>query len=314
MINIITTSLDGRTRGPKKVVANLIKGLEQAGYPYVINRSLDATNQLWIHDDVSALPFIKDLPSRISIIIGPNLFVNPENIPADIDLSRALYIHPSQNVIDIWKRKGYDRSALAAYPSGIDTELFTTSHETRTGVLLYVKNRAAEEQKTVEHILASKGIACTVFVYGSYKEEEFRKALATSRYAIWLGGYESQGIALLETLSCDMPVLLLEKKHSSPDEAGASCAPYWSSECGIISDLEHVDTAVTQMEQSYQKFSPREYVVGELSLKKQAQAFADLYLSHFDISTDELLEKTLLSKKTWRKGWFKKLIKKLLVW
>ena len=56
MINIISKSyLSRNVSGPKKVVDNLIKGLNILGYPYVVNKRLDACQRLWIHDDTVAL-------------------------------------------------------------------------------------------------------------------------------------------------------------------------------------------------------------------------------------------------------------------
>ena len=55
MINIISKAyLSKNATGPKKVVDNFIKGLDILGYPYVINKRLDACQRLWIHDDTAA--------------------------------------------------------------------------------------------------------------------------------------------------------------------------------------------------------------------------------------------------------------------
>ena len=51
MINIISrAAVSNRASGPKKVVSNLIKGLEKIGYPYVVNARLDACKRLWIQE------------------------------------------------------------------------------------------------------------------------------------------------------------------------------------------------------------------------------------------------------------------------
>src|SRR4051812_45284441 len=96
MLNIISKSYCRRFQsGPKKVVDNLIKGLEKIGYPYVTNRRLDACARLWVHDDVAALKLVSTLPPEIKVVVGPNLVVMPRNLPPHINLSRAVYVHPS---------------------------------------------------------------------------------------------------------------------------------------------------------------------------------------------------------------------------
>jgi hypothetical protein len=172
MINIISKSLtNNRVRGPKKVVKNLIKGLESIGYPYVLNRNLEATNRLWIHDDISALRKIKYLPKRVKVIVGPNLFINPEDIPSDINLLDALYLQPSQSVKNIWKKKGYG-GEISLWPVGVDTDIFSPSYENRDRVLIYFKNRKNEELEKLIAELKKKKIKYEVIKYGSYKENE----------------------------------------------------------------------------------------------------------------------------------------------
>ena len=106
MLNIISRSIYNKnTRGPKKVVDNLILGLEKMNYSYVINKDLNSCKRLWIHDDIDALYDLKKIKKDVAVIIGPNLFVNPENIPNNLDLSKTVYLQPSINVKNIWEKR-----------------------------------------------------------------------------------------------------------------------------------------------------------------------------------------------------------------
>lgn len=309
MINIITTSLNSRTRGPKKVVNNLIKGLEAIDYPYVINGALDATNRLWIHDDTSALPFIKNLPERVRVIVGPNLYTNPENIPRSLNLSRALYIHPSENVLHIWRKKGYNRSTLASYPTGIDTEAFTPSQQEKKGVILYFKMRKEEELEKVKALLSEKNISYHLISYGTYKEEEYKRLLSTARYMIWLGCYESQGIALQEALSANIPVLVIDKESpENPYDEQSTSAPYFDETCGIkIKGLNSLPEAMEKINSHYLDFTPREFVLNNLELKKQALAFLDLYEKNWGYEVKEGYNEALINNGKWKRPLFYRL-------
>ena len=108
MINIISRSIISKeTSGPKKVVENLIKGLEIINYPYCVNKDLKSTSQLWIHDDVNALKEASKL--KIKAIVGPNIFILPRNIPSNLNLSTFTYVHPSQWAVDFWKDFGFNK-------------------------------------------------------------------------------------------------------------------------------------------------------------------------------------------------------------
>ena len=106
MLNIISKSVySKKSRGPQKVVNNLILGLEKIKYPYVINKRPKYCKNIWIHDDISYLKRINKKNINNKVIIGPNLFVNPENIPVNLDLSKYVYLQPSEVVKKIWIKR-----------------------------------------------------------------------------------------------------------------------------------------------------------------------------------------------------------------
>lgn len=320
MINIISTSLNKKgTRGPKKVVENLIKGLEQIKYPFVINRELDACARLWIHDDVYAvtkLAYLYQKAPYVHTLIGPNLFINPEHIPQSLDLSKTVYIQPSSNVVEIWRARGYQKSPLDIWPVGIDTDTFIPSTQEKQIVTVYFKHRNKIELKKVTDILQSKKIKFEILSYGSYTEDQYKKTLDRTRYILWIGSYESQGIALEEALSSNIPVLVIEKE--SPDtsyDTQSTSAPYFSPECGLkikgcaSPTLEH---AIDMMEQQYLNFFPRQYALEHLELKKQARAFVDLYDKHFGMNFEMGLKELPQNNRTWRgQNLFRKIVSKL---
>ena len=106
MLNIISKSLvEGGVNGPQKVVSNLIKGLDIIGYPYCLNKALDSTSQLWIHDDTTALKEASKM--KLKAIVGPNLYILPQKVPSDLDFSNFVYLQPSKWVVDFWKDFGF---------------------------------------------------------------------------------------------------------------------------------------------------------------------------------------------------------------
>ncbi|MFA6297468.1 MAG: hypothetical protein WC629_02800, partial [Candidatus Paceibacterota bacterium] len=286
----------------KKVVLNLIKGLEKIGYPYVVNAKLDTCQRLWIHDDVSALKKINSLSDDIKALVGPNLFINPENISTDIDLSKVIYIHPSDNVKKVWQKRGYNKSPIEVWPVGVDTEEFKPTETPKQHVLIYFKNREDKELKNVEEILKNKKIDYKIIRYGKYKEKEYKEALSKSKYIIWIGCPESQGLALEEALSMNIPALVID---SGKIEYGVelTSAPYFDERCGIkINDFGEFERALTLMESKYSYFKPREYISENLNLEKQARDFINLYETHFGLTFSSGMTEKVTPKGSWRNG------------
>ena len=314
MLNIISRSIyNKKVRGPKKVVDNLILGLKKMGYPYVINKDLNSCKRLWIHDDIEALKRLKDVRKDIAVIIGPNLFVNPENIPKNLDLSRTVYVQPSLMVKNVWENRKYDKSKIQVWPVGIDTEKYSPSNKDKDLVLVYFKNRKKEELEFIENSLKSRNINYKTIIYGSYNNEDYLNLLKATKYVIWLGGYESQGIALEEALSCNIPMLVLDKKYEKGilDENSTSI-PYFDDRCGIVlKDIANMDKSLDIMEKEYRKFSPRDFILENLDAEKQARKFLDLYEKYFNLKTQDGFKEKCYNSKDFKVSTVKRLYNKI---
>lgn len=318
MLNIISKAYLSKTStGPKKVVDNLIKGLDILGYPYVINKQLDACEMLWIHDDLEALSSIDTLDVATKVVAGPNLYVVPRQIPKTINLSKIVYLHPSEWVKDFWITFGFDRCPIEAWPVGIDTEEYKPSTQEKTTVLVYFKQRSLEELTRVKEALDKKSTTYQIITYGEYREEDYKKLLETTRYIVWLGRQESQGIALQEALAANVPILVCDVDHlghweASPKEmavfteeenafTNTTSAAYFDDRCGIkIKDLSMLGDSLDRIERALHDFSPRQYILENLSLEKQAKDLLAVYEKYFGITFEQGKQITICKRGNWR--------------
>lgn len=301
MLNIISRSIISKyTRGPRKVAFNLMRGLDQIGYPYVVNAALDATDMLWIHDDPAALAAAASLPASIAVIAGPNIYTVPREISTSIDISRTLWLSPSLWVKNFWQESGFRHEPHAIWPVGIDTAAFApTDRGQRDTIVVYVKQRAEKDVRMIIDALDTTKVCYQIIRYGAYQEDEYRSLLARARAMVWLGRSESQGIALLEALAADVPVLVSNIIHFGDWEGpghgrftaaelafpGATAAPYFDAACGMIAN--NVDETIAILPRfltTLSAYTPRAYVEAHLSLERQARAMIDLYSDHFGIS------------------------------
>jgi hypothetical protein len=121
-----------------------------------------------------------------------------------------------------------------------------------------------------------------VFVYGTYKDQEFLEYIGKSKFGIWIGRHESQGFALEEALSSDCPLFICDvismkdqynKNKPSYNNISydlpATSAPYFDDTCGMIhkngSDIEQdFKDFLSKLSQ----YNPRQYVLNNLSTKQ----------------------------------------------
>lgn len=309
MLNILSYFSLGTARGPSKVVLNLIKGLDKIRYPYVVNKDVHPCSFVYVPNSAWVLPALRNLPDSVHFVIGPHLFPSPSDIPFYLrNLIRKVecFLHPSAWVMDRWERLGYSLSPMRVWPVGIDTDSFAPAGAAeKKEVLIYHKMRSARELRSIQDELDRNRIRYRVLEYGKYTEGEYRAILAKTSFVIWHGVRETQGIAMQEAMSCNVPVLVCnevafrspqvsktpktQKMRGGPDRTGESVpvAPYFDRRCGIIADrMDDIGEAVREMMDLYPQFEPREFILENFSLEERARELLGLFPGAFTEFTD----------------------------
>jgi glycosyltransferase involved in cell wall biosynthesis len=229
------------------------------------------------------------IPASIKIIYGPHFFIFPEgpvvgNLQPELE-SRCVY-----NCLSPWVKQLYLEFApsfimpIAPLPFGVDTEQFQPydgHYEKLFDCIVYIKRRDNLLKEYAISLLQQKGMKYHIFEYGSYQEEDYKYGIRMSKFMLVLDAHESQGFALQEAMSCNVPLLVMDAQtmyeetndgvHATyeylrPRILEATSVPYWSEECGIkIHQKEQLSNAVDEMMVTYQTFTPRDYVLRTLS-------------------------------------------------
>lgn len=276
-------------RGPGKVVQNLTKGIQAIG-GYVTN--VWSSRAAKYH---GALQFcFPDLLQQHKergdqILMGPNLFVLPNENPNLCQMFNH-FVVPSAWVKDLYLQfDELKEKNIHVWPVGIETNLWTpivTLPPTEElDCFIYFKNRSEQDLKLVEAICKKFGLKYKVLKYGSYTENELHSTcqtvLANEGFAILLTGTESQGIAYMQILSCNVPCYVFNnptwKSEDGKYKVTASSVPYFDVNCGDISvdiKLDHFAAFIEKVKQ--QKYSPREYILQHHTLEASAKHYLNL--------------------------------------
>jgi hypothetical protein len=223
---------------------------------------------------------------NIKFIFGPHFSVFPEeNRIRVIQGLNSMYVQPSQWVVDLWKSYPFCSDlVINPLPFGVDTDLFSPVVCQKENVFIYFKRRQYGELHYIQTLLDRMSISYRVFVYGTYSERDYLDYLQTCKYGIWLDAHESQGFALQEALSMNVPLfvwnvrLLSQEEGSSYPPVFATSIPYWDSICGevIYSSDEMVDK-FSQFLSKLGYYKPREFVIKDLSIDVCEKRFIDLF-------------------------------------
>ena len=215
-------------------------------------------------------------------IFGPHFSVFPNNIICKVNNinNNCVYIQPSQPSVNTWQKEfNFTTMPMKAMPFGVDTNNFKSSNDNKKNIFLYYKDRNPEELGLIKKYLEKKNIKYKIFNYKQkYKENEYLGYLKTCKYGIWLGRHESQGFALQEALSCNVPLLVwnvkLRKQEWSSREvyknikSEVSTIPYWDKRCGeFFYEYNELDNKFNIFIQNLNTYEPRNFIIENLSME-----------------------------------------------
>jgi len=231
--------------------------------------------------DISKYPNTK-------FIFGPHFSTFPDHKINNIKTKNCIYIQPSKWTRDIWKNlEQCINLNIQILPFGVDTIRFhdTIPIQKREKVFIYYKYRNPQELEFLMDFLNKKNIDFKIFSYNNkYKEEEYLAYLQDSKYGIWVGCHESQGFALEEALSCNVPLLVwnVESMHqeyrSNYSYIPATSIPYWDERCGeYFFKKDELENKFQYFLSKLETYKPREYILENLTIENCEKKFISLF-------------------------------------
>jgi hypothetical protein len=250
-----------RERGPGKVVDNLIKGLDLSDIKYRINSDGDVNLILQNCNRLSG--------NLSNCFLGPNICTLPIDNQSvmNCDSYNKLLV-PSKWVKNLYK-KWVPEEKIDIWPVGIDTDRFTDKSkcEKEYDFLIYFKRRSTQDLHSVLSKLKENNLTYKVLEYGNYVESEFIDLISRSKYGFVVDNCESQGIAIQEMMSCNLPLIVLDSKEwldwGDQFKCEATSVPYWEpGRCGEV--IDHIDDFnLSFIDRNYDS---RNFIIENLSL------------------------------------------------
>jgi hypothetical protein len=298
---IIRRIVRGKTRpgGQGMVALNLLAGLKKIGIPYRFND----------------YKYIKHHPDEIACIIGKCHLLSERKWKNPILFGASVFSHPleypdlllkHQSIKKIlvpgeWMREMFDPyygDRVVSWPVGIDTQQWNTNikHENKTvDFLIYDKIRWQYSKyhdqliNPIKLLLTSMGLKYDSIRYGQYTHNDLIKKLGSAKAVIFLCEHETQGLAYQQILATNTPILAWDRQGYWQDPAfyphkvcfePVSAVPYWDYRCGET--FKNIDEFKTVLDIFLQKnkqnlFSPRDFIVANLTLEKCAEAYVKIY-------------------------------------
>jgi len=267
--------------GHSAVTRSLIIGLDKLDIDYNYNPKYisDLNENVIVLANINALKQAICLKreGKISrLFAGPNLVILPSD---NIDLMTAKEIDklivPSQ-----WVRDAYvvDAPSLSerciVWPVGVNAEYWKPQQmpkSQKSDILFYIKNTPQDLSEPYQQMMREEGHSITTITYGRYDSRQYLSALQRCKVAIFFTKTESQGVALAEAWSVNVPTIVYrvsEWVHRDyPNKIfAASSAPYLCPSTGSFFSNENdfKECMRNIAEPPNGQFSPRKWILNNM--------------------------------------------------
>jgi hypothetical protein len=222
--------------------------------------------------DISKYPNTK-------FLFGPHFSVFPDERVLSVIGPNSRYNQLSTWTVNSWKIFDIVKNLnLIELPFGVDTDAYCEIKpiQERSYVFIYYKSRNPNELQFVRNILDKQNISYRIFSYTQkYHEQEYLHFLRESKYGIWIGRHESQGFALQEALSSNVPLLVWDVSSMNQEygynynDIPATAIPYWDERCGeYFHKADEFEEKFKLFVSKLDSYRPREYIMENLSMAK----------------------------------------------
>jgi len=269
--------------GPGEVFKYLQMGLNDLKVNYLINEPGDINWFVQRNQTLQQKPF----PKFKNLYLGPNIVEIPSecDVMMDVDCYNKVIL-PSNWVKDLFSKQ-IPLDKIEVWHSGIDLNKWCEKEKNiEYDFLIYAKNRNEEDITAVINFFEEKNLKYKMMRYGTFNQDDLMDAVSKSQYGFIICGSETQGIAIAEMISSNLPLLVWDfTKYIHRGDAFLSPAtsiPYFDDRCG------EVFYDVSDIEETYNKFikgvySPREYALENFDYVKQTKKILKILNYELDV-------------------------------
>jgi hypothetical protein len=261
---------------------NLSLGLTQINYPYRHNN--------YDTNDVEIIGIIKDTKcvkwaitqksqGKIKKIVAGPLVVSHPHESSSIIMSPEIDVRlvPSEWVRKLFLRDEPKLNNIQIWSCGVDHNYWLPQQTNPENILIYYKNPEPQLYEKVVSRLRALELPYETIYYGKYDHTSYKQALSKSKLVIFLSRTETQGLAMFEAWSSNVPTLHWNCKSwqwMGRSFNQASSCPYLTNQCGY--DFDSIENFSIQLDKALinlKNFTPREFILSGHTLAHAAKNY-----------------------------------------
>jgi hypothetical protein len=154
---------------------------------------------------------------------------------------------------------------------GVDAADWAPTGDATTGrAIVYWKSGPEEFCVQVERCVAARGLEPVRIRYGSYERSDYKRQLDGAVLGVFLSSFETQGLALAEAWSMNVPTLVWDPRgpaewRGRSFQSGSSC-PYLTPATGLAwRTTGELDLTLADALGKGRRFDPRTWVLANMT-------------------------------------------------
>ena len=158
------------------------------------------------------------------------------------------------------------KDRISVWAAGIDPLFYNNNNQTKSNrILIYWKALDEKYITDLSEMIHQAGFECYCMKYGTYTIDSFKNELNNTIAVVYLSASESQGLALQEIWSMDIPTFVWQPKQliiSEKSYNNFSSAPYLTAETGLFfHNMKELETILINFKNQQYNFKPRKVVM-----------------------------------------------------
>lgn len=266
------------TNGPHKLMNNIVK-IFNKNSKAVFNKNIYHNNYILQFDkfgETKLKEIIKQRNENTKVLVGPlytiehliKLFEYVRTYNFIKVVSCSTY---AKNSLINDLNLGFLENDIVVLPIGVKSheELTKTKKQKRNDkCLIYFKNRNLKDLNLIIDFLKSRGVNYDLIEYGKYNNNKLKKISQNNKFGILLGSIESQGFAIQEIMSNNLPLLVWDKKYGEFEgkKIRGTSVTVWDNNCGlIVNSYEEFENRFDFFYKNLNQYNPKKVVLKYLS-------------------------------------------------
>ena len=245
----------------------------------------DGITQIFVLKDVLALEWAlneKRKKPDLKITTGPFIVNHPAERKAfveDIRIDKLVYFSQwHQDLFKAFSKKVKLKNNFNWF-CGVDADYWVNPKKNGDKILIYSKTNP-EVSREIKNRLDKRGFEYVEIVCGNYVPEQYKRALLESNLAIFVSKTETQGLAIFEAWSCNVPSFHFDpgvwNYQGHTYEKSSSC-PYLNDQLGMrFNGMEEFDSKLDQVLQNLDNFTPREIVENNFTIDHSMKILSNI--------------------------------------